>query len=212
MTVGLVGKKTGMTRYFKEDGTSIPVTVLHALPNRIAQVKAVAVDGYNAVQVTFGAIKPSKLNKAILAHYSKGGVEPGKGLKEFRMSEIELQKVSIGQEIRVDQFQVGQRVDVIGISKGKGFSGVIKRHHFSAQDATHGNSLSHRAPGSIGQNQSPGRVFKGKKMAGHMGNTKRTALGLEVIAVDFSENRILVKGSVPGATGNEVVVRPSVKN
>lgn len=212
MTVGLIGQKAGMSRCFKEDGTSIPVTVIHALPNRITQVKAVAVDGYNAVQVTFGAITPSKLNKSVLAHYSKHRIEPGKGLKEFIVTEVEIPNYPVGHEIRIDQFQAGQKVDVIGVSKGKGFAGVIKRHHFSAQDATHGNSLSHRAPGSIGQNQSPGRVFKGKKMAGHMGNVRRTALGLEVIAIDSSENRMLIKGSVPGATGNEVVVRPSVKN
>lgn len=212
MTIGLVGQKAGMSRYFKEDGTSIPVTVIHAVPNRVTQVKAAAIDGYSAIQVAFGVVKPSKLNRSVLGHYSKQCIEPGKGLKEFRVPEAELSNYSNGHEVKVDQFQVGQKVDVVGVNKGKGFAGVIKRHGFAAQDATHGNSLSHRAPGSIGQNQSPGRVFKGKKMAGHMGNVQRTVLGLEVIAIDSTESRILVKGAVPGATGCEVVVRPSVKS
>lgn len=211
MTVGLVGKKAGMSRYFKQDGTSIPVTVLYAMPNRVMQMKTPSTDKYSALQVTFGVVKPIKLNKAVLAHYAKSGIEPGEGLREFRVPEAELQQYSVGHELSLEQFQVGQRVDVMGISKGKGFAGVIKRHHFAAQDATHGNSLSHRAPGSIGQNQSPGRVFKGKKMAGHLGNVRRTALGLEVIVVDAPQNRILLRGAVPGSTGATVVIRPSVK-
>lgn len=212
MAVGLVGKKAGMSRYFKQDGTSIPVTVLYAKPNRITQVKTPSTDHYSAIQVVFGEVKPIKLSKSVLAHYAKGGVAPGEGLREFRVPETELQQYPVGYEISVEQFQVGQKVDVMGVSKGKGFAGVIKRHHFAKQDATHGNSLSHRAPGSIGQNQSPGRVFKGKKMAGHLGNVQRTALGLEVIGVDGSQNRILVQGSVPGATGSIIVISPSVKS
>lgn len=212
MAVGLIGKKAGMTRYFKEDGASVPVTVVFATPNRVTQVKAPAVDGYSAIQVTFGTAKPSaSFSKSVRAHYAKSGVLPGKGLKEFTVTEAELPQYSVGHELTVDQFQVGQKVDVSGVSKGKGFAGVIKRHHFAAQDATHGNSLSHRAPGSIGQNQSPGRVFKGKKMAGHLGNVQRVTLGLEVVVVDLAENRMLIKGAVPGATGGSVVIRPSVR-
>lgn len=212
MAMGLVGQKAGMTRYFKGDGASVPVTVVYASPNCVTQVKVPAVDGYFAIQVAFGTAKPSaSLSKPVRAHYAKSGVLPGKGLKEFIVTEADLPRYPVGREIKVDQFQVGQKVDVIGTSKGKGFAGVIKRHHFAAQDATHGNSLSHRAPGSIGQNQSPGRVFKGKKMAGHLGSVQRAAMGLEVVAVDLTENRMLIKGAVPGATGGSVVVRPSVK-
>lgn len=209
MTIGIIGVKRGMTRIFTEDGVSVPVTVIEAAPNRVTQRKTVETDGYDAVQVTFGAVKASKVNKAEAGHFKKGDVEAGRHLREFRC-EAEA-GLSVGDAISVERFEVGQKVDVTGQSKGKGFAGVIKRYNFQMQDATHGNSISHRAPGSIGQCQTPGRVFKGKKMAGHMGAAQVTIQTLEVVRVDQENNLLLVKGAVPGAKGGDVVVKPSVK-
>jgi len=211
MTIGVVGRKAGMTRVFTEDGTSVPVTVIEVPPNKVTQVKSVESDGYRAVQITTGARKPSRVTKPMAGVYAKAGVEPGRGLWEFRLNTGEGDDLQAGAAINVEIFSAGQKVDVTGTSIGKGFAGVIKRHHFSAQDMTHGNSLSHRAPGSIGQNQTPGRVFKGKRMAGHMGNVKRTAQNLEVVKVDAERNLLLIKGAVPGAKGGDVIVRSSVK-
>jgi large subunit ribosomal protein L3 len=211
MSIGLVGRKSGMTRVFTETGTSIPVTVLEITPNRVTQLKAEETDGYSAVQVTAGSRKASHVNKAEAGHYAKAGVEAGSGLWEFRASTAELAGIELGAELTVERFAEGQLVDVTGTSKGKGFQGVIKRYNFRMQDATHGNSLSHRAPGSIGQNQTPGRVWKGKKMAGHMGAEQVTTQNLEVIRVDADNNLMLIKGAIPGATGGEVIVKSAVK-
>ncbi len=211
MPIGLVGRKCGMTRVFTEAGESIPVTVIEALPNRISQLKTADRDGYRAVQVTVGARKPDRVAKSQAGHFAKAEVDPGDSQWEFRLGESEGEELTAGGDIKVDVFEDGQRVDVTGTSKGKGFAGVVKRHNFSMQDATHGNSLAHRAPGSIGQNQTPGRVFKGKKMAGHMGNVRRTVPNLEIIRVDVERNLLLVKGGVPGAPGGHVIVRPAVK-
>ncbi|WP_422447495.1 MULTISPECIES: 50S ribosomal protein L3 [unclassified Endozoicomonas] len=209
MTIGLVGKKRGMTRVFTEDGVSIPVTVIEVDPNRVTQVKTLETDGYTAIQVTSGSKKSSRLSKPEAGHFAKAGVEAGSGLWEFRIdADAEYQA---GDVIGVDLFEQGQKVDVTGQSKGKGFQGAIKRWNFRMQDATHGNSLSHRAPGSIGQCQTPGRVFKGKKMAGHMGAENVTVQSLELVRVDSERNLLLVKGAVPGATGADVIVRPAVK-
>ncbi len=211
MALGLVGRKCGMTRVFTDAGESIPVTVIEALPNRVTQVKTVGSDGYRALQVTTGTRKPSHVSKAIAGHFAKAKQELGRGLWEFRLQDDEGADFEAGSEIKVDFFENGQKVDVEGTSIGKGYAGVIKRHHFHMQDATHGNSLAHRAPGSIGQNQTPGRVFKGKKMAGHMGNVRRTSQNLEVVRVDVERNLLLVKGAVPGNAGGDVIVRPAVK-
>ncbi len=211
MAIGLVGRKCGMTRVFTDAGESIPVTVIEALPNRITQVKTQDTDGYRAVQVTTGARKPSRVRKPLQAHFAKAGVEAGRGLWEFRLDGEEGADLETGGQITVDIFSDGQVVDVAGTSIGKGFAGTIKRHNFRSQDATHGNSLSHRASGSIGQNQTPGRVFKGKKMAGQMGNVRRTAQNLTVVRVDAERNLLLVRGAVPGAKGGDLVIRPSVK-
>jgi len=211
MTIGVVGRKAGMTRVFTEDGVSIPVTVIEIEPNRVTQLKTDATDGYRALQVTVGNRRPSRVTKPMAGHFAKAGVDAGRGLWEFRLTDGEGEGIDVGSEIKVDIFEAGQKVDVRGTSLGKGFAGVIKRHHFSMQDATHGNSLSHRAPGSIGQNQSPGRVFKGKKMAGQMGNKTRKAECLEVVRVDAERNLLLVKGSVPGSKGGDVVVYPAIK-
>lgn len=215
MTIGLVGKKCGMSRVFTEDGGSTPVTVIHVEPNRIAQLKATETDGYDAIQVTLGTKRQSKVNKPMAGHYARAGIEAGEGLWEFRVSPAELGEgedtLAVGSEIKVDRFSVGQKVDVTGTSKGKGFAGVIKRHNFSMQDATHGNSLSHRAHGSTGQNQTPGRVFKGKKMAGQMGNKRKTMQNLEVVQVDVDRNLLLVKGSVPGAKSGYLIIKPAAK-
>lgn len=211
MTMGLVGRKCGMTRVFTDDGDSIPVTVIEAEPNRVAQVKTADNDGYRALQVTAGARKASRLPKAVAGHFAAAKVEAGDVLTEFRLDDDQAGELEPGAELRVDLFAVGQKVDVIGTTIGKGFAGTVKRHNFRTQDATHGNSLSHRAPGSIGQNQSPGRVFPGKKMAGHMGNARRTVQNLEVVRVDPERNLILVKGAVPGHRGGRVVIRPAVK-
>jgi large subunit ribosomal protein L3 len=210
MTIGLVGRKSGMTRVFTEDGVSIPVTVVEISPNRVTQIKDADSDGYRAIQVTAGSRKASKVSKAAAGHFAKAGVEAGTGLWEFRL-EASDEAPEVGAELTVGQFEVGQRVDVAGKSKGKGFQGVIKRWNFSTQDATHGNSLSHRAPGSIGQCQTPGRVFKGKKMSGQMGAENVTVKGLEIVRVDADRNLLLIKGSVPGAPGGSVIVRPAVK-
>lgn len=211
MTIGVVGRKAGMTRVFTDDGVSIPVTVVEVEPNRVTQVKTIESDGYRAVQVTTGSRRPSRVNKPRAGHFAKANTEAGRGLWEFRLAEGEGDDIAQGSSISVDMFTQGQRVDVTGTSIGKGFAGVIKRHNFSMQDATHGNSLSHRAPGSIGQNQTPGRVFKGKRMAGHMGNVKRTVQNLEVVRVDAERNLLLIKGAVPGAKDGDVIVRASVK-
>ena len=208
MAIGVVGRKCGMTRVFTEDGSSIPVTVIEVTPNRVSQVKTAQADGYDAVQVTVGERRASRVTAAQAGHFAKAGVEAGRTVLEFR---AEAGDLAPGASVTVDLFQPGQMVDVTGVSKGKGFQGVIKRWNFSMQDATHGNSLSHRAPGSIGQNQTPGRVFKGKKMAGHMGAEQVTVQNLEVVRVDADKNLLLVRGAVPGATGADLVVRPAVK-
>ena len=210
MTIGLVGRKSGMTRVFTEDGASVPVTVVEIAPNRVTQIKELETDGYRAIQVTAGSRKASKVSKPEAGHYAKAGVAAGEGLWEFRLDGSD-EAFEVGSELTVERFEQGQKVDVAGRSKGKGFQGVIKRWNFRTQDATHGNSLSHRAPGSIGQCQTPGRVFKGKKMSGHMGDERVTTQGLEVIRVDVERNLLLIKGAVPGAPGGEVIVRPTVK-
>ena len=209
MKIGIIGRKRGMTRVFTDEGNSVPVTVIEASPNRVTQVKNADTDGYNSVQVTIGTRRAILVNKPVAGHYAKAGVEAGEGLWELRMPESE--EVEAGAELKVDMFEAGELVDVTGTSKGKGFAGAVKRHNFRMQDATHGNSLAHRAPGSIGQCQTPGRVFKGKKMAGHMGDERVTTQNLEVVRVDSERNLILIKGAVPGAAGGAVVVRPSVK-
>ncbi len=211
MAIGLVGRKCGMTRVFMEDGASVPVTVIQALPNRVAQVKTEDTDGYRAVQVTTGSRKPARVAKAQAGHYARAGIDAGEGLWEFRLGADEGADLAPGAEIKVDTFSDGQVVDVSGVTIGKGFAGTVKRHNFRMQDATHGNSVSHRVPGSIGQNQSPGRVFKGKKMSGHMGAVKATAQNLTVVRVDAERNLLLVKGAVPGARGGRVIVRPAAK-
>lgn len=210
-SVGLVGRKCGMTRVFTEAGESIPVTVLEVQPNRITQVKTLENDGYRALQVVAGIQKPSRINKPLTGHYAKAGVEGGRKIREFRLVEGEYSEIKPGDQLTVEIFKAGQMVDVEGFSRGKGFAGSVKRHNFRTQDATHGNSLSHRAPGSIGQCQTPGRVFKGKKMAGHMGNKKCTVQNQEIIRVDVLHNVILIKGVVPGAPGGDVVITASVK-
>jgi len=216
MSIGLVGRKSGMTRIFTESGSSVPVTVVEVLPNRVTQVKTVESDGYSAVQITTGSVKGSHLSKSEVGHFAKSGIEAGRGLWEFRaepdaLSGEDGEAVAPGKEFTVEAFVEGQKVDVTGTSKGKGFQGVIKRYNFRMQDATHGNSLSHRAPGSIGQCQTPGRVWKGKKMAGQMGNVKVTTQGLEIARVDADNNLILIKGAVPGATGSDVIICPTNK-
>lgn len=211
MTIGLVGRKCGMTRVFTEDGVSVPVTVLEVLPNRVTQIKTVECDGYRAVQITTGTCKRSKVTKPMAGHYAKAGVEPGRGLWEFTLEEGKGTDLSVGSEINADIFSEGQWVDVTGITKGKGYAGTIKRHHFAGQDATHGNSLSHRVPGSIGQRQSPGKVFKGKKMSGHLGDKQRTIQLQKVVRVDKERNLVLIRGAVPGAPGSDVIISPSVK-
>jgi len=211
MSVGLVGRKCGMTRVFGEDGTSVPVTVLQVDSYRIAQIKSIEVDGYRSIQVAVGDKKSSHVNKAMAGHYAKANMTAGRGLWEFRLDENEGQDLTVGSELPVSIFSAGQIVDVQGQSIGKGFAGGIKRHHFHMQDATHGNSRSHRVLGSIGMNQTPGRVFKGKKMEGHLGNVKRTTQNLTIHSIDTERNLILVKGAVPGAKGGDVVVIPASK-
>tara|TARA_A100001015_G_scaffold229598_1_gene259658 strand:+ start:219 stop:860 length:642 start_codon:yes stop_codon:yes gene_type:complete len=211
MTVGIVGRKSGMTRVFTEDGISVPVTVVEVVPNRVTQIKEQDTDGYRAIQVTTGNRKTSKVSKPEAGHFAAAGVEAGTGLWEFRLDGSD-EAFEVGAELTVERFEQGQKVDVAGQSKGKGFQGAVKRWNFRMQDATHGNSLSHRAPGSLGQCQTPGRVFKGKKMAGHMGAERVTTQGLEVVRVDVERNLLLIKGSVPGAPGGDVIVRPTTKS
>ncbi len=211
MAIGLVGRKVGMTRIFTEDGTSIPVTVIEATPNRVTQLRTEDTDGYRALQVTAGTKKANRINKAEAGQFAKAGVDAGRGLWEFRLEDNEGGDIEVGSEITVEIFNDTKKIDVTGTSKGKGFAGAIKRWNFSSQRMTHGNSLSHRAPGSIGQNQSPGKVFKGKKMAGQLGNKQVTTQSLEVVRVDLENNLILVKGAVPGATGGDVIVKPAIK-
>lgn len=209
MTIGIVGRKSGMTRIFTDDGTSIPVSVIEVEPNRITQVKSVETDGYNAVQVTIGSRRASRVSKSQAGHFAKANTEAGRSVWELRNTTAET--FEVGAAITVEAFEAGQIVDVTGQSKGKGFQGGVKRWNFRTQDATHGNSLSHRAPGSIGQCQTPGRVFKGKKMAGHMGAEQVTTQNLEIVRVDAERNLLLVKGAIPGAPGGDVIVRPAVK-
>jgi len=211
MAIGLVGRKCGMTRIFTDAGVSVPVTVIEVDPNRITQIKTLESDGYQAVQVTTGERRASRVTKAMAGHFGKAEVAAGRGVWEFRVGADELASYQVGGQIGVNLFATGQKVDVIGTSKGKGFQGGVKRWNFRTQDATHGNSVSHRVHGSTGQNQSPGRVFKGKKMAGHMGDVRVTVQGLEVISVDAEKSVLVVLGAVPGAIGYDVIVRPSVK-
>jgi large subunit ribosomal protein L3 len=211
MTIGLIGRKRGMTRVFNDDGQSIPVTVIEAIPNRVTQMKNPDKQGYRAAQVTWGRRKPKNINKALAGIYVKAEVAPGDGLAEYCLLEDEGSNLIPGTEIKVDIFKAGQKVDVSGTTIGKGFAGAIKRHHFSRGGMTHGNSLSHRSAGSIGQNQTPGRVFKGKKMAGQLGNSRQTAQNLEIVRIDGEKNLLLIKGSVPGAKGSRVLIKPAAK-
>ena len=211
MSLGLVGRKVGMTRVFTDDGDSIPVTVVDVSNNRVAQIKNDQSDGYSAVQLTFGRRRPTRVNKAAAGHFAKAGVEAGHVLKEFRVSGDDLASLQQGGVVGADIFKVGQKVDVSGTSQGKGFAGVIKRHHFSSNRASHGNSVSHRKPGSIGQNQDPGRVFPGKRMAGHLGNAHRTVQNVEIVRVDTERQLLLIKGALPGSRGGDVTVRPTVR-
>lgn len=211
MPLGIVGKKVGMTRVFTEDGASVPVTVVHVANNRVAQLKDLDIDGYRAVQVAYGDRKPSRTNKAQSGHNAKAGVTDGEGLFEFRLDLDEESELALGAELKADLFEAGQSVMVTGMSKGKGFAGTIKRHNFAGQDATHGNSISHRVAGSTGQCQTPGRVFKGKKMAGHMGAEQVSTRNLTIVRVDADRDLLLVKGAIPGARGGRVVVRPTLE-
>jgi len=211
MTIGIIGRKRGMTRVFTEEGFSVPVTVVEATPNHITNLITAEAKGYTAVQVSWGSKKSSSLTKSEAGNYAKANIETGEGLLEHRVTDEELQQFTAGSEIKVDMFEAGQKVDVTGTTNGKGFAGAIKRHNFSHQRNSHGNSVSHRAPGSIGQCQTPGRVFKGKKMAGHLGNVQRTTQNLEVVRVDSERNLLLIKGSVPAVKGGRVIIKPSVK-
>jgi len=211
MTIGVIGRKAGMTRIFTEDGANVPVTVIEVQPNRVSQVKTADIDGYRALQVTVGNRRQSRVTKPMAGHFSKAGVEAGDALREFRLAQGEGEDLAAGQEITVSIFEPGQKVDVRGVTKGRGFAGGIRRHNFRSQDTTHGNSLSHRAPGSIGQCQTPGRVFKGKRMAGQLGNVNRCQQNLEVVRVDADRNLLLVRGGVPGPAGARLMVTPSVK-
>ena len=211
MSLGLVGRKVGMMRIFKDDGTAVPVTVLDCSGNRVAQVKTQESDGYVAVQVAFGKRRATRVTKAVAGHYAKAGVEAGAELREFRIAAEAAKDLKAGAELKVDMFEAGQKVDVSGVTIGKGYAGVIKRYHFSSNRASHGNSISHNSPGSIGMAQDPGRVFPGKRMSGHLGNVNRTVQLLEVARVDAERSLIMVKGSVPGAKNSAVIVRPSVK-
>ena len=211
MSLGLVGRKVGMTRLFTETGDSVPVTVLDVSDNRVTQIKTDETDGYSAVQVAFGKRRANRVNKAQAGHFAKAGVEGARGMREFRVSADQLSNLEVGGQIGVDLFEAGQYVDVSGTTKGKGYAGAIKRHNFSSQRASHGNSISHNAPGSTGMNQDPGRVFAGKRMAGHLGSVRRTVQNLQVVRVDAERNLLLVRGPVPGADGSDVVVLPAVK-
>ncbi|MFT4581847.1 MAG: large subunit ribosomal protein L3 [Gammaproteobacteria bacterium] len=211
MSLGLLGQKRGMTRLFTEEGESIPITVVEVLPNRVTRVKTEITDGYNAIQITTGTKHRNRISKSAAGEFAKNNMEAGRGLWEFRLGENDVQEFTVGKELKADLFVAGQAIDVTGTTIGKGYAGVIKRHNFSMGDATHGNSLSHRVSGSIGQCQTPGRVFKGKKMAGHMGNVRRTVQGLEVVRVDLDRNLLLIRGAVPGAKGGDVFIKPSIK-
>lgn len=211
MTIGLIGRKAGMTRVFTDAGESIPVTVIEALPNRVTQVKAAEGDGYRAVQVAFGERKASRVSRPLAGHYAKAKVAPGQSLVEFRLADGEGAELAPGAELKVDMFAAGQVVDVTGTTLGKGFAGTIKRHNFAGGPASHGASVFHRAPGSIGQRQTPGRVFPGKRMSGHLGNVRRTIENLKVVEVDAERNLLLIRGAIPGSPGGQVIVRPSVK-
>jgi len=211
MAIGLVGRKAGMTRVFTEAGETVPVTVIEVLPNRVTQVKAQDKDGYRAVQVTYGTRRPQLYSKAVGGHYARAGVAPGRALVEFRLSDDDKSELKAGSEIKADIFKEGEAVDVTGTTIGKGFAGTMKRHNFAGGYASHGNSVSHRAPGSIGQRQTPGRVFKGRRMSGHMGVARRTTENLKVVQVDLERNLLLIRGAVPGAEGGQVIVRSSLK-
>jgi large subunit ribosomal protein L3 len=211
MTIGLVGRKVGMTRIFTDDGATLPVTVLDVSDNRITQIKTAEKDGYAAVQVAFGKRRANRVSKPLAGHLAKAAVEAGRLLREFRARAEELASLKVGGKIGVEIFKVGQKVDVQGVTIGKGFAGVIKRHHFGGQNASHGNSISHRVPGSTGQNQSPGHVFKGQRMAGHLGDKRRTISNLQIVRIDAERQLLLVKGSVPGSSGRDVVIKPAVK-
>ena len=211
MSLGLIGRKVGMTRLFTEDGTSVPVTVLEVVPNRVTQIKTVETDGYTGLQVAYGERRASRINSALTGHYAKSGSLPGVGIQEFSVTGEVLANYTPGASITVDIFQAGQLVDVTGTSLGKGFAGAIKRHHFSSNRASHGNSRSHNVPGSIGMAQDPGRVFPGKRMPGHLGAVKVTTQNLEIVRVDAERNLLLIKGAIPGSKGGDVVVRPAVK-
>ncbi len=211
MTIGVIGRKAGMTRIFTEEGASVPVSVIEVSSNRITQVKTEETDGYRAIQVTTGSKKASRVNKPMAGHFAKAGVEAGRGLWEFRVEGDEAADLAVGGEVSIEMFEVGQKLDVTGVTIGKGFQGGIKRHNFTMQDATHGNSISHRSNGSIGMCQTPGRVIKGKKMSGHMGNKQRTIQSLELVRVDVERGLLLIKGSVPGSKGGNVIIKPAVK-
>jgi len=211
MAIGVVGRKAGMTRVFTDAGETIPVTVIEVLPNRVTQVKSEEKDGYRAVQVTYGARRPQLYSKAVAGHYAKANAAPGRALVEFRLAAGEKNELKPGTEVKVDLFKAGDPVDVTGTTLGKGFAGVMKRHNFGGLPATHGVSVSHRSPGSIGQRQTPGRVFKGRRMAGHMGVVRRTTENLKIVQVDAERNLLLIRGAVPGAEGGQVIVRPSLK-
>jgi large subunit ribosomal protein L3 len=211
MSLGLVGRKIGMTRFFTEDGIAVPVTVVDVSNNRVTQIKTPQTDGYAALQVTYGVRRATRVSKPQAGHFAKAGVEAGSVVREFNIADGDVANYSLGKHISVDIFQVGQKVDVSGVTQGKGFSGAIKRHHFSSNRASHGNSLSHNSAGSIGQAQDPGRVFPGKKMAGHLGAVTRTTQTLEIVRIDAERQLLLIKGAVPGSRGGNVVVRPGVK-
>jgi large subunit ribosomal protein L3 len=211
MSLGLIGRKVGMTRIFTDEGASIPVTVLEVIPNRVTQIKTVASDGYTGLQVAYGERRASRINKALTGHYAKAGVVAGAGIKEFNVTDDVLAGYQVGGNVTVELFSAGQMVDVTGTSIGKGFAGAIKRHHFSSNRASHGNSRSHNVPGSIGMAQDPGRVFPGKRMPGHLGDVKVTTQNLEIVRVDAERNLLLIKGAIPGSKGGDVVVRPAVK-
>ena len=212
MSLGLIGRKVGMTRVFTDEGASIPVTVLEVVPNRVTQIKKISSDGYSSLQLAYGRSKSTKLNKSLVGHYAKASVEAGLGLHELRLSEEEISNYTTESSLSVEIFQVGQKVDVTGTTIGKGFQGPIKRHHFSSNRATHGVSISHNSHGSTGQCQDPGRVFPGKKMAGHLGDKKRTTQNLEVVRIDSPRNLILIKGAIPGSKGSDVLIKPAVKS
>ena len=211
MSLGLIGTKQGMTRLFTPEGDSYAVSVVSVDPNTVTQIKTDSVDGYNSVQVTTGLKKEKHVSKPLFGHYKKGSINPGDGLWEFKVNSEEIENLEIGSQLNIDIFEEGQKIDVQGKSKGKGFAGTVKRWNFKMQDATHGNSISHRAPGSIGQCQTPGKVWKGKKMSGHMGDVKKTIQNLKIASIDVENNLLLIRGAIPGPTGSNVVLKPAVK-